>query len=108
MEQTFVKECMERLKTFNVSISNGGKEEYIYCKIDFPIRHFAIANAETGRLKFLHKSFDKYLDHMLLKFEQNVWAKLYKILSLVKKMVNHFSQSVDAILEDVSVTETSV
>ena len=37
-----------------------------------------------------------------------VWFKLYKIMSFLTKMVNHFWQSVDAILKDVSVTETIV
>ena len=46
---------------------------------------------------------------MLVKFEQNcmVWT-LQNIDLFVKKMVNHFWQSVDAILEDVSVIETIV
>ena len=30
-----------------------------------------IADAYIGSLKSLHTSFDKYLDHMLVKFEQN-------------------------------------
>ena len=44
---------------------------------------------------------------MLVKFEQNlmVWTIL-NIEHFEKKTVNHFWQSVDAILEDVSVTET--
>ena len=66
--------------------------------------------------------FDKYsnLDHMLVKFEQNcmVWTtrnfKFFNQKQKTKKQTNkqkrgcknHFSQSVDAILEDVSVTET--
>ena len=42
-------------------------------KIDFPIRYFMlhIADADIGSLKSLHTLFDKYLDHMLVKFEQN-------------------------------------
>ena len=44
-----------------------------------------------------------------MKFEQNPMVRTIKILSfLTKKMVNHFWQNVDAILEDVSVTETIV
>ena len=38
-------------------------------KIDFPIRYFI--DADIGSLKSLHTLFDKYLDHMLVKFEQN-------------------------------------
>ena len=30
-----------------------------------------IADADIGSLKSLHTLFDKYLDHMLVKFEQN-------------------------------------
>ena len=62
-------------------------------------------------LKSLHILFDKYLDHMLVKFEQIricVWFKLQNFDRFDKKMVNHFWLSVDAILEDVSVTETIV
>ena len=42
-------------------------------KIDFPIGHFmyTIADADIGSLKSLHTLFDNYLDHMLVKFEQN-------------------------------------
>ena len=47
-------------------------------KIGFPIGHFMLSlpDADTGSLKFLHTLFDKYLDHMLVKFEQNhmVWT----------------------------------
>ena len=41
--QTFFKECIERIYTFNVSISNGSKEEFkqhIYCKNWFSDRVF--------------------------------------------------------------------
>ena len=46
---------------------------------------------------------------MLVKFEQNrmVWT-IQNFELFDKKMVNHFWQSVDAILEDVSVTETII
>ena len=46
-------------------------------KCDFPIGHFmvpfhvTIADADIGSLKSLHTLFDKYLDHMRVKFEQN-------------------------------------
>ena len=48
---------------------------------------------------------------MLVKFEQNHWSKLHEILSFLTKnqvFKNHFWQSADAILEDVSVAETIV
>ena len=42
-------------------------------KIDFLIGHFMLpfTDADIGSLKSLYTLFDKYLDHMLLKFEQN-------------------------------------
>ena len=42
-------------------------------KIYSPIGYFSltIAGADIGSLNSLHKLFDKYLDHMLVKFEQN-------------------------------------
>ena len=53
--------------------------------------------------------FDKYLDHMLVKFEQNRMVRTIQKFELFdKKMINHFWQIDDAILEDVSVTETIV
>ena len=33
--------------------------------------YVTIADADTGGLKSLHTLFDKYLDHMLVEFEQN-------------------------------------
>ena len=34
--------------------------------------YIAIADADIGSLKFLHTPFDKYLDHMLVKLEENL------------------------------------
>ena len=68
-------------------------------KIDFPIGYF-IADADIGSLKSLHTLLDKYLDHMLVKLEQNRMVRTIKNFELW--------QSVDTILEDVSVTETIV
>ena len=69
--------------------------------------YYTIANADIGSLKSLHILFDKYLDHMLVKFEQNRMVQTIQNFELFdKEMVNHFRQSIDAILEDVSVTET--
>ena len=80
---------MQRLWTSNVSISNGIMGTFT-AKNDFPIGYYVtIADADIGGLKSLHTLFDKYLDHMLLKFEQNR-SKLYKILSFMTKTVNHF------------------
>ena len=48
-------------------------------KIDFPIGHFyaTIADADIGScLKSLNTLFDKYLDHMLMKFlTKIVWSE---------------------------------
>ena len=74
--------------------------------------YLTIADADIGSLKSLHTLFDKYLDHMLVKFEQNCMVRTIQNFVLFdnnnNKMVNNFWQSVDAILEDVSVTETIV
>ena len=67
--------------------------------------YVTIVDADIGSLKSLHTLFDKYLDRVLVKFE---WSELYKNFSFFTKLVNHFWQSVDAILEDVSLTETFV
>ena len=45
---------------------------------------------------------------MLVKFEQNRMVWTIQNFVLFDKMINHFWQSVDALLEDVSVTETIV
>ena len=47
------------------------------------------------------------LDHMLVKFEQNRTVRTTQNFEFFwQEIVNHFWQSVDAILEEVSVTET--
>ena len=55
-------------------------------KIDFPIGHFMfpVTDANIWSLKSLYALFDKYLDHMLVKFEQNrmVWnIQNFKLLA---------------------------
>ena len=46
---------------------------------------------------------------MLVEFEQKSYGPNYmKFWAFSQKMVNHFWQSVDAILKDVSVSETIV
>ena len=41
--------------------------------VNLPLKLFpaTVANADIGSLKSLHTLFDKYLDHMLMKFEGN-------------------------------------
>ena len=48
-------------------------------------------DADIGSLKSLHTLFDKYLDHMLVKFEQNRMVRTIQNFELFdKKIVNHF------------------
>ena len=56
---------MQRLKSFNVSISNGNTVEFqpqIYCKNWFSDRVFyvTITDADIGSLKSPYKLFDKH------------------------------------------------
>ena len=62
----------------NASISNGNIR-YLIGKSIFAVNFLkvspaTIANADIGSLKSLH-TFGKYLDHMLVKFEQNLMAE---------------------------------
>ena len=67
-----------------------------------------ITDPDTG-LKVFHTLFDKYLDHMLLKFEQKrIIQNIHNFRFFGKKMVSPFWESVDAILKDASVTKTVV
>ena len=53
--------------------------------------------------KSLHILFDKYLDHVLVKIEQNRMVRTIQIFELFdQKWLIIFLQSVDALLEDVS------
>ena len=53
------------------------------------IFNITIADVDIRNLKSLHTLFDRYLDHILVKFEQNRMVRT--ILSfLEKKMVNQF------------------
>ena len=66
------------------------------------IFYVIITNADIESLKSLHTLFDKYLNHMLMKFEQNRMLRNIQNFELFgKKMVNHFWESIDAILDDV-------
>ena len=45
-----------------------------------------ITDTEIGSLKSLHTLFDKYLDDMLVKFEQNIMLRnMQKIVSFMAK-----------------------
>ena len=83
----------------------------IYCKNWFSELAFyvTIADADIGSLKSLHTLFDKYLDHKLVTFEQNRMVPTIKnFVRFDKKWLTIFDKSVDAVLEDVPVTETIV
>ena len=69
---------------------------------------YTIADADIESLKSLHTSFDEYLYHILVKFEQNHIVRTSQSFDFWQQMVNHFWQSLDAISEDVSVAETIV
>ena len=47
-------------------------------KFSLKLSPATVANADIGSLKSLHTLFDKYLDHMLKKFEQIVRSKLHE------------------------------
>ena len=71
--------------------------------------YVTIADADIGSLKSLHTLLDKYLEHMLVNLWKNRMVRTVQNLVLFdKKMVNNVRQSVEAILEDVSVTGTIV
>ena len=90
MVQTFLKECMERLQISKVSISIGSTEEFywqIYCKKMHFDRAFyvTIADADILSPKSLNTLYNKYLDHMLVKFEQNRMVKTMQNFVLCDK-----------------------
>ena len=62
--------------TSNVSISNGNIKYRIgksFFAVNLPLKlsPATVANADIGSLRSLHTLFVKYLDHMLVKFEEN-------------------------------------
>ena len=74
MKQTFLKECMESLPMSALAtVAQTCFDGKFYSKKWFSDRAFyvIIADADIGSLKSLHTLFDKYLDHMLAKLEQN-------------------------------------
>ena len=60
---------MSTLATVAVKIFNG-KFTAKNC-FSYRVFYITIADADIGSLKSLHTLFDKYLDHMLVKCEQN-------------------------------------
>ena len=71
----------------------------------------ASANIENSSLKSLLKLFYTCLDHVLVKFEQNRMVKSiqnFKLFDRKPGFLKLFLPSFDAILEEVSVSETIV
>ena len=55
-------------------------------KIDFPIGYFVtIVDTDIESLKSLHTLSNKYLDHMLVQFEQNRMVRTIQSLELFDK-----------------------
>ena len=60
-------------------------------KIDFPIEHFMLPfDADIGSLKSLHTLLDKYLDDMLVEFEQNRMVRTIQNFVLFDKVLTPF------------------
>ena len=67
---------MERLQISNVGINNSHVQYQsgkLIFAVNLPLKLFPapVANADIGNQKSLHTLFDMYLDHVLVKFEQN-------------------------------------
>ena len=73
-----------------MSISNGnikypiGKSIFV---VNLPLKLFpaTVTNADIGSLKSLHTLFDKDLDHMMVKFEQNCMVQTTRNFELFDK-----------------------
>ena len=63
-----------------------------------------ITDADIASLKSLHTSFNKYLNHMLLKLEHNRLVRNIQFLEFFGKNDKHIRESIDAILEELSAT----
>ena len=69
--------------------------------------YVTIVDVDIASLKSLHTLFGKYLDLMLGKFEQTLLVQTIQNFELFdKNWLTIFDTSVDAILENVSVTES--
>ena len=69
---------------------NGSREKFerqLYCENWFSERVFyvTIADADIRSLKSLHTLFSKYLDHLLVKFEQNCTIRPIQNIELFDK-----------------------
>ena len=94
---------MERLYTSNTSISNGNINSPIgkpLFAVNLPLKLFraTVDNADTKSLESLHTLFDMYLDHMLVKFEQNPMVRNIKKCELYDKKTGFFKTIFDKAL----------
>ena len=81
---------MEKLKTFNASISNGNIKYPIVKSIfavNLPLKlsSTTVANSDIGNLKSFHALFDEYMERMLVKFERNCMVQTTRNLSFLTK-----------------------
>ena len=53
--------------------------------------------ADIRSVQSFYALFEKYLDHMPEKFEQNHMVQVHKILNFWQKMFHHVWQSIDTI-----------
>ena len=115
MVQTFLRNIWRDFRLPRSALATVDRKSFngkFTAKNYFSDRAFYVthdSDADILSLKSLLTLFDKFLDHMLGKFEQNRMVQIMQnFVPFRQKMVNIFWQSVDAILEDVSVTETIV
>ena len=75
------------------TVAQKGFYRKFTAKIYFLNRAFYVTttDADIGSVKSFHASLDEYLDHMLVKFEQNRTVRNYKkMVFFGQKMVNNF------------------
>ena len=91
------------------NVARGNFNSKFTAKKWFSDRAFfiTIADPDIGSIKSVHTLFVKHLDHILVNFEQNrtiVKSNYRKFWAFWQKMVDHFWQRIDAILDDGFVT----
>ena len=65
--------------------------------VNLPLKLFpaTIANADIGSPKSVYTLFDKYLDHLLVKFEQNCMVQTARNFELLTKKPGFFKTIFD-------------
>ena len=95
---------MERLQTFNVSISNGNIKypigKSIFGVKNLPLKLFpaTVANADIRSLKSLHTFLKECLYHMLVKFKQNRMVQTTRNFELLRQKTGFFKTIFDKAL----------